>query len=215
MNQIKHKRKQVENKEENEKIKEISSNANASESNSNNKDKKQKAESSSSNNAPSAQEILAILKKDPEMMAMFRKPEIMAKFKAMMKNPNYVNENTDDPDFMNLVLKIQTNYNSKSKSNNVKSCDLCNNSRMLCPGCTNGKLQKEFPELFMGCGVLIRCPECVDYNGALEDKELFNSLYHNTDDESENRIGDQCDQIERAILLKYPEWKYPLQTPMH
>jgi hypothetical protein len=54
------------------------------------------------------------------------------------------------------------------------TCILCGDDRVICPGCTGGHLGSD---LFMGCGVYIRCPRCVGYGKALKDKEFMKSIY--------------------------------------
>ena len=45
-------------------------------------------------------------------------------------------------------------------------CKLCNDSKLVCPGCTGGEIPDEF---FASCGQLIRCPLCVGYTEARQD----------------------------------------------
>jgi hypothetical protein len=56
----------------------------------------------------------------------------------------------------------------------TRKCWLCEDHRNVCPGCTGGRIPAT---MFMGCGVAIRCPACVDYDGAQKDVNLFMKFY--------------------------------------
>lgn len=86
------------------------------------------------------------------------------------------------------------------------TCYLCDEARVLCPGCTRGFIQYRHEELFMGCGVLIRCPLCVGYGGALRDVEVLKANYLNEDHSVADR---QYAEMERDIRKKYPDFEWP------
>ncbi len=79
-----------------------------------------------------------------------------------------------------------------------EDCELCENQRWVCPGCTRGRIGHA---LFMGCGVPLRCPWCVDYNGAMEDQIVMDNRRS-----SRRAKEEQCKKIRAAIRAKYPDW---------
>lgn len=61
---------------------------------------------------------------------------------------------------------------TKQDAKLIGGCELCSNERVICPGCSEGLLE----ELQTNeCGFTMRCPVCVDYGAALQDKEFADS----------------------------------------
>lgn len=56
-------------------------------------------------------------------------------------------------------------------------CDICHGHLYCCPGCSG--FAGTYPDLFMGCGVSIRCPKCFGYDKALKDKKFMEKNYNN------------------------------------
>ena len=79
-------------------------------------------------------------------------------------------------------------------------CELCDDERWICPGCTGGRIPIR---LFMGCGVDLRCPWCVDYQGAQRDREVMEKYYLQDDDCPE--LDRQYEEIDQAIRAKFPD----------
>jgi hypothetical protein len=90
--------------------------------------------------------------------------------------------------------------NKETKDNR---CWMCSDSRRVCPGCTRGKIPRE---LFMGCGVAVRCPVCMDYESAFDDINFY--LRHYDDDSSdEDKTAERRARrrtVKKAIVAKYP-----------
>lgn len=86
-------------------------------------------------------------------------------------------------------------------------CYLCSDKRVLCPGCTQGKIPSN---LFMGCGVLIRCPECVGYDKAMEDKIFMKRTYwppkdSDSSEYAEYEKGQNFDKMEKELDKQFPD----------
>jgi hypothetical protein len=77
--------------------------------------------------------------------------------------------------------------NAQDCCETIKPCDLCKGKLIVCPGCTRGKIDDE---LFMGCGVHIRCPSCFGFDIALEDKKFMEEHYENLTSEIVLRYED-------------------------
>lgn len=80
-------------------------------------------------------------------------------------------------------------------------CRYCQNERVI-PGC-GGSGSRPSQRLKMSCGYDLRCPGCVDYKGAIEDKQVFCKCIEDDDDDS---IYDQVEKIVIAVKAKYPDW---------
>jgi hypothetical protein len=84
----------------------------------------------------------------------------------------------------------------------TRKCWLCEDHRNVCPGCTGGRIPAT---MFMGCGVAIRCPACVDYDGAQKDVNLFMKFYWDESPTAVRAKQTQNQLIKAAILDKYPD----------
>jgi len=83
-------------------------------------------------------------------------------------------------------------------------CPLCSTSRTICPGCTRGLIgEVGHEDLFMGCGVELRCPLCVGEEEAYADKDFWRAHYHDNNTEETT----QYSRMQEAdIEKKYPGW---------
>jgi hypothetical protein len=91
--------------------------------------------------------------------------------------------------------------------NNKYGCYLCYDTGDVCPGCTRGRIQLKFPNLFMGCGDVLRCPECVGYGGACEDAVVFQRYYWANDKEATEAKAKQRKKSVRAIKAIFPNYE--------
>jgi ferredoxin-like protein FixX len=78
------------------------------------------------------------------------------------------------------------------------SCWECGNARWVCPGC--GGFSQTFPDLFMGCGVDLACPQCLGWEFAREDKIYHEKYYLNKPppeifQERERRLRERCEEL--------------------
>jgi hypothetical protein len=85
-------------------------------------------------------------------------------------------------------------------------CELCLDSYTVCPGCTGGKIDQD---LFMSCGLEIRCPICIGYDEAFEDAEIFKKYYNIQDtkdiktmEKMEEILDKHLEKIEKSVKTR-------------
>jgi hypothetical protein len=108
-----------------------------------------------------------------------------------------------------LIYYLSVELHSLGDDFVPNECYHCRNDRIVCPGCTRGRIRIEYEELFMGCGVRIRCPVCVDPIGVAADVAFFRPRYNRNDEESESQQRARYLEMEDEILEKYPNWTWP------
>jgi hypothetical protein len=94
------------------------------------------------------------------------------------------------------------------KDDNKYGCYLCYDTGDVCPGCTGGRIQLKFPNLFMGCGDVLRCMSrmCwVRRYFACEDAAVFQRYYWDNDEEATK--AKQRKKSVRAIKAIFPNYE--------
>jgi late competence protein required for DNA uptake (superfamily II DNA/RNA helicase) len=96
------------------------------------------------------------------------------------------------------VPEVDEEESEEEVDDNEVHCRVCANGRVVCPGCTHGEIPRE---LFMGCGVTIRCPLCFNMDKARQDK-IFMELHY--DDQDSEEVSDYYHYMHKDVRRAFP-----------